>query len=227
MKNKGMFILLALLMCSCAASPQRIANNRPAVSNRYYDPTGTFSVSAAQNLSSTRVVEHSDENYKSASFISDFGSFTGVQVVRCPEGIRPIIETNSEAAFKYLDAVYKLGVIDPLTQKNPGTIAKHEENLILDQIGPAKFVILSIPGGSSIASAETGRKLDSTQSYLLSFCEDYVVIITHQNSPVFSQIANDIGTGGDGEARNQKMLNELVEIRSSYKDESSASQANL
>lgn len=200
MKNI-LLIFFSFLLFGCS-SPK-------VLNGRYYDPTSTFSIDTVSSPFNLKIHEFSKEFYKGVSFTDDLGIQVNVEVVIIPEDCLSILlEKNADEKMELFDAFFRQGFSE-LVERYPEAFVKHEENLFLEDISPAKYFIFSIPGGSHLIDLNTMNRPDCTRGYLISVCDNHIIINTHQKS-VFAE----------GRSSNfDDIKNHLIKMRLSYRDE--------
>lgn len=102
----------------------------------------------------------------------------------------------------------------PTKERAPGTRILKEEMKEIDGIGVALFLILYIPEGATFVDCVSGKPADSIRGYLLSLCEDTLVVISSQVSGFEQQQFNF--TGPDIEVNADRLLEEVTKARLGY-----------
>lgn len=228
-------IFLGLVLSSCGynAEPDQIITQTGIEGNiqssRQYSSDRTYSFELKVSPFNPKTQEICEEMCRAVMVTDDTGWLRGVVTITCPADIRALTEVNSEVAFDYLDTVCKNALFESIMKSCPEMTVKYEENLILDSIGPTKFLILSIPSGSYLKDAVTGKHCDCNRAYLISFYENNIVIINSEETKIGEDFKERIRKDPTSspellekfseKGEREKILKEASSIRCSYRKE--------
>lgn len=150
------------------------------------------------------------------SFMDDLGNLIRVEVaIASEEEMNYFSALILKLSYKQvLQELFDSCALKPICNTFPLTDILDEGFIELDPIGPVYYAVLTIPGGSTLADAKTGKRVDSKRVYLVSVVDNHIVVLSAQES-MQTQSAIEMGLMSD-EASCQKLLNDLKAILQSY-----------
>lgn len=198
----------SLLISSCT-TPVRI------IDGRYHDPQGTYSFALPKMGSTQKIEEHKiNQDADGISFQNDFGDLVRFEIAKFSHDELLSLSNELGGVENVLAAMFKDAVLLPISKQIPNTKVLDVNSEDIDGIGAVYFAMIDIPGGSTLEDAISHQRLDSRRGYLLSFCENYLVAISTQESPMIATLEK---YGGMRMDRTKKIHDQLVEMRLSYK----------
>lgn len=201
--------LSACVVISGCASPTRI------IDGRYYDPSGSYSFATPVAMYDKSMTEKKlDQNRDFVSFQDPFGHLVRFEITKFPHDEILAISDKPEELEKLLELIFKDCVLAAISQQYPNVKISQQNIENIEGIGTAYFAIINIPNGSTLIDLNHNQRLDSKRGYLLSFCENHLVVISNQESSLaeFAEQHCDVKVD-----RVKKMYDELVNSRLSYK----------
>jgi hypothetical protein len=185
--------------------------------DRYYDPSGSFSVEIPRPPSGCFI----DETF----FDSLYRELTHFEIVFIPPEIEQKIVDQPEMIAPLLKKTFEKSIAALIKKEYPEASIDHEEAIQLDEIGQAYFAILSIPdelpskktNAGDIQKKEIKTKGPfSRRGWLVSFAQDHLVVISEQEL-VYDNL--DSHDSDHAKKLNDLMLKALTFHRKNYINE--------
>lgn len=188
----------------------------------YHDPQDCFSFKIPSMIQGMKIEEDfSDDRVKTVIILDEFGNLVKVDVLIHSMEETVFINSLPERGIRaYLQYIFRTCVLDHLTQQLAEIKQLDEKFIELDDAGKGYLAIIEIPQGSNVRAEKTGRYLDTRRAYLLSLCEDQLVLISAQGSilqDIFKVIGIEIPNN------DEELYNKLIEIRKSFNNKNSLS----
>jgi hypothetical protein len=178
------------------------------VAGHYHHPDELFSFKAPAMMPGAKIEEMLSPRIDVITFRDDYGHLIRVEVVTSTkekyEGLTALLREDEEKTVREL---FVYCVFDLIAQAFPDTKILEEKFCEVEGIGNVFFVVINIPGGSTLQNADTGEVFDSMRAYTLFVKENQFIAISIQDGLPGSDFT---------EANNQFLFNKLLEIRSSY-----------
>jgi len=196
-----------LALCSCT-NPSRV------IDGRYYHPSGSYSFEAPSHMYGQKMEEiQIDQTRSLVSFHDDFGNLLRFEVAKFPDEFAVSSLTLADQE-KALETVFENSVLAAIKQQIPTTKVLNKDVANIEGIGATYFAVVYVPNGSTLIDCSTGQREDSRRGYLLSFCENYLFVISNQESGLTEFAAKHSDVKVD---RTEKLREELVKARLSCK----------
>lgn len=181
------FVLGFLVSCGHTTSIDGKPIKGCITEKRYYDSYGWFSVECSPQ---EQIQEFQDELVSCVIF-HFFGGMEQYEVSLIPDEYlsennnAQIIKDNEECVLQYivLESMYKC-----IKKPFPDTKLSHEEFVDFEDGHKGYFLIFEIPGAGTLVNLETGKRVDSNRALLAFFCNNQLVIMSTQLSPLATNI---------------------------------------
>lgn len=177
---------------------------------RYYDPTGNFSILSINGCNNYIVDDH-DLFTPNVSFQDDVGGLISIKAAVLPKDIMRDIVPDLKSHPLFFNNLIESFIKD-IQSDSPDAKRVYTQDKIIDGIGYCYFAIISIPKDTTWVNSDTGEAQDTSICYMYSFCGDQTVTIA-------SQKLNGGLINADQATLNTEMINRLIEIRKTYKNE--------
>lgn len=203
-----LFTLFLLTIFTTSCSSHITPMSGKIIDGRYYDPKGIFSVKARNGV---EIIEYPFQGEKDAgvAFQSIIGQMERIEVIVDAKEFCDELLPNLDHHSCNFELIY-----ERIANSFPETKVLEKKSIEIEGIGTACAGIFFIPKGSTMVDAITRERQDSIRSYLFSYAENDLVIISVQESPSItsfrSYAAND-------ERANEVLLEETINIRKDYR----------
>lgn len=208
---RALLLCLSVQSCTPTAALQQSPIEGKIIGDRYYDPTGTFSVTVMSQAFNRVINEAKMPNKESigVSFQNDFGSLSKVEVL---VGVKP--KFMEMAPLEHHNSIFFEITYDHLLSFFPGTKVLEKKEVEVEGIGTVCAGVILIPRGSTLTCLETMIPEDSIRAFIISYDHDNLVIVSVQEP---------LSTGPFGrndETANELLINTAIEFRKTYRNQS-------
>ncbi len=208
------FIVLLTACCLSLISCIRTSKVGYIKDGTYY--TDDFSVTVPDMTNNMEVTAvRPQREFYILSFLNDSGDLLRYEVVIWNKPLEERWKTvPGHSRVSFYRAFFFNAVLHPIVKDFPNITIISEKIETIDAIGNAYFAFIEIPEGATYSNADTGQICNSLRGYLLSFCDDALVVISAQ-VPLFYESFHGKGSGSSEES--QKMiLDKLIKARHKF-----------
>lgn len=201
------FIFLLTINLSCAAGQTKIQGK--IINGRYQAPNELYSFNIPKVLQGAPIQEDNSSDLFMISMQDDFGHLLRIETITfMTDDDRKGKETN------ILTDIFN-AVIQIIRKQFPSTTILEEKLDNIDNIGPVCMAFIEIPEGSTLIDQKNKKRADSRRAYLISFCDNYLVIMSTQESPLVSLVKRyDQAQRMDD---HNTLYDQLIQTRLSYR----------
>jgi hypothetical protein len=203
-------LLCGLLVQSCTSSStlHQLPIQGKIIEDRYFDPTGTFSV-AVMSKAFNRIINEENNplsNSVVVSFQNDFGMLEKVEVLK---GVKPMFLEMAPLETHYTRFIE--GIYNITSKQFQGTQLFEKNEFEVEGIGMVSAGILFIPEGSTLTCLETMKRNDSIRAYIVSYDGEDLVTVCVQEPFAQGPIPRD-----DKKA-NELLIKTAIDFRKTYR----------
>jgi hypothetical protein len=157
---------------ACLAGPGRVADGK------YYGPLDNFVVPLPR-LAGLRVQDESDQTGGMVAFHGDLGGNRGVTYVRLPEGMDAALSDAARRDATYRSFVHDYALASLFRRASPQAKVVWEEP-VNQGAERALFVVVDIPGASTLLDAKTNKRLNSVRALLVFHRHDFIYMLSDE-----------------------------------------------
>lgn len=214
-----LFITIATICLLISGCSGFRAKKNEIIDNYYYNYRGSYCFKMPEMQSGMQIEQYymSERTFNGVIIRDDFGNLVRIEDDAFPEEdsdllAKYILENSCQ---EVLTSIFQNCVFMAILKQFPSTQVLEEKFVDINGIGQAYFAIIDIPGGSNMQNANTGQKADSRRVYMISFCENHLVVLSMQESLLVQEWRKRNAI--DSIEINQELYDKLIDLRKSYK----------
>ena len=204
-----------LILTACAESkmgPEGIETGTYS-ENRYFHPTGNFSVEIPKSY--PRVVQESNSSSAySVGFQHESGSLMKFEIRQIPKQM--LNDLDLTQAGEALKGLFNQYMLPKIKKRFPETQLVEEEIVLIEGCGQAYFVLLEVYFEHPLFSLGSFNSEDYIRGYLVYICDNRLIVLSEQMAGSVSDALEERGRGDDIP---EMMLKKLRQNQKLYRNE--------